>query len=212
MVPIPRPCTITGWPIPCGAPVTRPTRRWPNVRSYQLGHVEHGHPFGWLREPETPKQKLRNKNALHQSGLPRSRESESVFEEDQGSGPIRREARGFPLVETRDARVALDAPTVGPEEPGYIRRTVLRVTPKIIEVRPAEIAKQQCATPTCGQRIARIEPRTPWREDTAFTVWVACFFRGRNIGLKLNLEIGLIICPARHAQRADADTQHGADR
>ena len=71
-----------------------------------------------------------------------------------GAGPIPtemihyyvKEASMFILaLRVRDARIAPGAAAVLAKEPGQIRRTILRIATKIIDVVPAEIAEEQHA-------------------------------------------------------------------
>src|ERR1700716_2512099 len=96
----------------------------------------------------------------------------------------------------RNAGVGPRATAVLAEEPIQVRRAILRIAAKIIDVGPAEIAEHQCAVlpvvativiaPAPCQRIEGVELCAHWRNDAADSIRLARTLRGSDLGLDVN--------------------------
>src|ERR1700722_7146652 len=118
----------------------------------------------------------------------------------------------------RDARIASRATGVLAEEPIQVRRAILRIAAKIIEVRVCEVSEDQgavfavivevvIASVLC-YCIEGIELCAHWRDDAADSVRLAGAFRGCDIGLDLNDWKGLVVFTriGRRTEWADSAT------
>src|SRR5713226_3611857 len=116
----------------------------------------------------------------------------------------------------RDARIAPRATGVLAEEPGQIRRAILRRAAKVVDAAAAEVAEEQGAVfPVVAgivivsvlcQRIEGIELCAHRWDDAAGSIGLAGCLRGCNIGLEMNDWKGLVIFASvvRRTQGADA--------
>ena len=92
-----------------------------------------------------------------------------------------------PSIRLWDARIALRSTAVLAEEPIQVRRTILGITAKVVDVGAAEIAEQQCAflpmitaivlVSIVGERKERIELCAHWWNDATYPVCLAGPFR-----------------------------------
>src|SRR6266851_8448327 len=130
---------------------------------------------------------------------------------------IHEEALTFILaLRMRDARIAPRATAVLAEEPIQVRRAILRIAAKIVDVGAAEVAEEQCAAfPVVAaiviasvlcHSIEGIELCAHRWNDAADSIRLAGCLRGCDLGLELNDWKGLVIVAGvvRRTEGADA--------